>query len=179
MQHGDQRLVQAFDTLLDMRVRPLRKLSGHGRDMTKATMPVKLTDNSGSQAEGSKEVTPLLVTEDELHCRNEYLPLPDDLDASGLASQIDWSEAFFLPTFAYTSHEVAFTAREGQSALRVFLAKSNSKASILKKEDRKLVAESRPIDQGSAQLLIAQDLSAGTQYIIVLEFSERHGAIEG
>lgn len=121
----------------------------------------------------------MLVTEEELHCRNEYLPLPDDLNANGLTSQIDWSEAFFLPTFAYTSHEVSFTAREGQSALRVFLAKSNCKASILNKEDRKLVAQSRPIDQGSAQLMIATDLTAGNKYIIVLEFSERHGAIEG
>jgi len=48
MQLGDSRVLKSFDMLLDMRVRPLRKLSGHGRDMSKATMPVKLTDNTGS-----------------------------------------------------------------------------------------------------------------------------------
>lgn len=172
-------MLKAFDVLLEMRVRPLRKIGVHGGELTKASLPVKLTDNSGSSGEQAKEIAPLLVTEEELHCRNEYLPLPEDLDANGLTSQIDWSEAFFLPTFAYTTHEVAFTAREGQAALRVFLAKSNSKASILNQEDRKLVAESRPIDQGSAQLLIATELTAGTKYVILLEFSERHGAIEG
>lgn len=124
-------------------------------------------------------MTPVLATEDELHCRSEYLPLPEDLDANGVTAQIDWSEAFFLPTFAYTSHEIAFTAREGQEVLRVFLAKSNSKVSIIKKGDRAVVAASRAVDGGSAQLVIATDLSAGTNYVIVLEFSERHGGLDG
>jgi len=84
-----------------------------------------------------------------------------------------------LPTFAYTSHEVTFVAREGQSALRLFLANSNSKASLLNQDDRKLVAESRPIDQGHAQLLIATDLAVGAKYLLLLEFSERHGGLEG
>jgi hypothetical protein len=37
---------------------------------------------------------------------------------------------------------------------------------------------SRPIDQGNAQLLIG-DLDEGKKYILVLEFSERHGGLEG
>jgi hypothetical protein len=160
-----------------MRVRPLRKVSGRG--LTKASVPVKLTDNTQSQGKADQEVTPVLATEDELHCRSEYLPLPEDLDANGVTAQIDWSEAFFLPTFAYTSHEIAFTAREGQEVLRVFLAKSNSKVSIIKKGDRAVIAASRAVDGGSAQLVIATELTAGTNYVIVLEFSERHGGLDG
>lgn len=49
-------------------------------------MPVKLTDSTGgSDAKEDKVVSPVLVTEDELHCRGEYLPLPDELNANGVS----------------------------------------------------------------------------------------------
>jgi hypothetical protein len=88
MRLDDDRLVKTFDVLLDMRVRPLRKLSGHSSELAKASVPVKLTDTSSGRSgdKPDEEVTPVLVTEEELHCRNEYLPLPDALDHNGVSS---------------------------------------------------------------------------------------------
>jgi len=72
--------------LLDMRVRPLRTLGSHRGELRKAAVPVKLTDSTGgSDAKEDKVVSPVLVTEDELHCRGEYLPLPDELNANGVS----------------------------------------------------------------------------------------------
>jgi len=177
MDQADARVVKAFDVLLDMRVRPLRKVGGRDGELAKAGVPVKISDGSTSTDtdKPDQETTPVLVTAEELDCRREHLPLPDDLDINGVTSQIDWSESFYLPTYAFTSHEMLYTAREGQQALRVFLAKSNCKASILSKEDRKLLAQSRPVDKGRAQLLVATDLVVGSQYLVLLEFSERAG----
>jgi len=42
---------------------------------------------------------------------------------------------------------------------------------VLNDDSRKLVAESRPIDDGQAQLLITTDLEEGIKYVIILEFS--------
>jgi len=63
------------------------------------------------------------------------------------------------------------TARKDQNGLRILLAKSNCKVSVLNDDSRKLVAESRPIDDGQAQLLITTDLEEGIKYVIILEFS--------
>lgn len=120
----------------------------------------------------------MLATEEELHCKGEYLSLPHELDPNGLTSQIDLSEHFFLPTFSYSSHTIQYTSRKDQNGIRILLAQSNSKVSLLNDESRKLVAESRPIDDGQAQLLIASELEEGKKYIIILEFSQKHGAID-
>jgi len=120
-------------------------------------VPIKLTDSSTENG-ADEQVTPMLATEEEVHCKGEYLSLPDELDPNGLMSQIDLSEQFFLPTFSYTSHQIQYTARKEQSGLRILLGKSNAKVSFLNEDNRKLVAESRPIDQGQAQLLITTEL---------------------
>lgn len=101
IQSEEQRDIKSFDALIDMRLRPLRKI--HGGQLSQAMVPIKLTDST-SEKEGDEQVTPLLATEEELHCKSEYLSLPDELDPNGLVSQIDWSENFFLPTFSYSSH---------------------------------------------------------------------------
>ena len=121
-------------------------------------VPIKLTDSTSDPNGQDEQVNPLLATEEELHCKGEYLSLPDELDPNGLQSQIDISEQYFLPTFSYTSHQIMYTARKDQNGLRIVLARSNSKVSLLEDDSRKLVAESRPIDEGQAQLLITSEL---------------------
>jgi hypothetical protein len=143
--------------------------------LAQAMVPIKLSDSSSDSSD--EQVTPLLATEDELHCKSEYQSLPDELDPNALLNQIDFSESFFLPTFSYTSHHITFTARKNQNAMRIVLAKSNCKVSILSDDSRQVVAESRPIDDGKAQLLIADELGEGEKYVIILEFSEKHGEI--
>ena len=61
--------------------------------------------------------------------------------------------------------------------MRIVLAKSNCKVSLLSDDSRSVVAESRPIDDGKAQLLIANELTEGEKFVIILEFSEKHGEI--
>jgi len=80
------RNIKSFDALIDMRVRPLRKI--HGGQLAQAMVPIKLSDSDSLD----EQVTPLLATEDELHCKSEYKSLPDELDPSALLNQIDFSE---------------------------------------------------------------------------------------
>lgn len=70
--------------------------------MADAIVPIKVNDVTQDGKE--VEIPPLLATEEELHCKSEYLSLPTELDQNGVFSQIDFSEAFFLPTFSYQSH---------------------------------------------------------------------------
>lgn len=147
--------VQAFDILLEMRVRALRQVDGREGEAAKASVPIQITDGSSRSAGSesadpatSPHATPLLVSADELRCMQEYLHLPEELNANGVSSQIDMSESFFLPTHAFESHEIRFTPREGQEALRVLVTRANSKVAIYTQSDRQLVAQSRPVESG-------------------------------
>lgn len=72
-----------------------------------------------------------------------YLPLPDSLDQYQDIGKLDIHEEYYIPTTAFYSHEVKFTVKQGQDAIRVFLAKANSKMAILEDRSRNLVAESK------------------------------------
>lgn len=109
----------------------------------------------------------------------EYLPLPLSLEPFGITGSVDISETFYLPSYAFESHKILFTVRKGQDALRVLLAKSNSKIAIYQESNKKLVGQSRPIEEAKAQLLIATELEVGTTYSIILEFSAETGKIDG
>jgi hypothetical protein len=56
--------------------------------------------------------------------------------------------------------------------VRVLLARGNSKVTLLESETRETIVQSRPVDQGKAQLLIATQLVPLKTYILVLELSE-------
>lgn len=114
-----------------------------------------------------------------LGCLKEYLPLPPSLEAFSITGSVDISETFYLPSETYTSHKISFTVRKGQDALRILLAKSNSKIAVYKESDKQLVVQSRPVEEAKAQLLIATELEVGTTYTIILEFSELVGALDG
>jgi hypothetical protein len=114
-----------------------------------------------------------------LGCLKEYLPLPLSLEAFSMAGSVDISETFYLPNEMYDSHKISFTVRKGQDALRVLLAKSNSKIAIYRESDKRLEAQSRPVEEAKAQLLIATELEVGTTYTIILEFSEQVGVLDG
>ena len=74
--------IQAFDLLIDMKVRPLRTI--HGGQLADAIVPIQLNDETQDGKEVS--IPPLLVTEEELHCKSEYLSLPSELDPNGIVS---------------------------------------------------------------------------------------------
>jgi hypothetical protein len=74
---------------------------------------------------------------------------------------------------------VKFTAQGGQDAIRVFLAKANSKMAILEQSSRSLVAESKSQEGGDAQLVVATHLRVGTPYVLLLEFSAEPGSLDG
>jgi hypothetical protein len=69
----------------------------------------------------------------------EYLPLPLSLEPFSITGSVDISETFYLPSFAFGSHKILFTVSKGQDALRVLLAKSNSKIAIYQESNKKLV----------------------------------------
>jgi hypothetical protein len=58
------------------------------------------------------------------------LPLPKNLDSFGITGSVDISEAFYIQGQSYVSHKISFTARTGQDALRILLAKANSKIAL-------------------------------------------------
>lgn len=65
------------------------------------------------------------------------------------------------------------------TAVRLMVARSNSKISLYKEEGKKMIAQSKPIDNGQSQLLIAKNLEVNVAYTIVLEFSERMENLDG
>lgn len=109
----------------------------------------------------------------------EYLALPLSLEPFSITGAVDISETFYLPSYAFESHTMLFTVRKGQDALRVLLAKSNSKIAIYQESNKKLVGQSRPVEEAKAQLLIATELEVGTTYSIILEFSAETGVLDG
>ena len=127
----------------------------------------------------SSSASPLVLSAEELKCLKQYLPLPTSLDTLVQAGPLDLSETFYAPTASFFSHEMSFTARQGEDAVRVLLAKANSKIALLDGSGRSLVAQSRPVESGRAQLLIATRLRPDTVYTIVLEFSEAAGGQDG
>jgi len=173
--------IDSFDLVLQMSVRLLRLADqAHAAE---AKVPVEILDtphSGGGQGEQPHSLaTPVVVTEGELRCLKHYQPLPQSLEAYHIAGAIDITETFYITTKAYLSHEMSFTPREGQDALRVLLIKSNSKIAVFEESGRRLVAQSRPLDNAKGQLLIAQNLEVGTNYTIVLEFSEQVGGLDG
>lgn len=139
-----------------MRTRLLRVADRHDSASEGAGVAVEILDYSKTTGEGKPRVdetassAPLVVTHQELACLKEHLPLPDNLDAQAVTANLDISEAFFIPTNGYYAHEVNFTVQSGQDALRVFLAKANSKMAILEERSRSLVAESKSQESGDA-----------------------------
>ena len=163
MDPGAGQAISSFDLALKMSVRLLR-LSGHGDGAAlAASVPVELLDDHAEGAangvEHVKETSaaqPLVVTAEELGCLKEYLPLPTSLDAYSAMGVVDLSEAFFIGTQSYHSHEISFTPRKGQDALRVLVAKANSKIAVYEQHSKRVVAQSRPVEAGKAQLLITK-----------------------
>ena len=50
---------------------------------------------------------------------------------------------------------------------------------MYRESDKRLEAQSRPVEEAKAQLLIATELEVGTTYTIILEFSEQVGVLDG
>ena len=171
--------ISSFDLLMQMSVRLLRE-DGDESSLS-ASVPVETLDFSSSYSgaqptvRSTEAAAPLVVTPEELMCQKEYQKLPTSLDGFALAGAVDLSEAYYSPTLNFHSHEIAFTAKRGQDALRVLVASSHAKLALYEHSDRSLVAQSRPVDGARAQLLVAQHLRPGTVYTIMLEFSEEAG----
>jgi len=140
--------IHAFDLLLTMSVRLLREETlGGTSGSARAAVPVELLDYSQSAYGGGQphvketdNATPLVIPAEELKCFKEYLPLPESLDSRAQFGPLDLSETFYVPTTSYYSHEISFTARPGQDALRIFIAKANSKVALLEASSRTLLA---------------------------------------
>jgi len=189
MDPGRSTAISSFDLRLQMSVRLLRLADQRGSVGSAASspVPVEILDYSQNPAgqgarphlKDSARAAPLVVTQEELGCLKEYLPLPESLEALSVAGSVDISEAFYIPMQSYHAHEISFTAREGQDALRILLAKANSKIAVYEKSGRALAAQSRPVEAAKAQLLIATELRVGTAYTILLEFSEQVGGLDG
>jgi hypothetical protein len=92
---------------------------------------------------------------------------------------LDMSDSYYIPTMFQYSHEMNFTVTRNEDALRILLVKSNAKIVLLETHSRALVMQSKAVEDGDAQLLIAKSLKVGTSYIILLEFSEAEGALDG
>lgn len=118
------------------------------------------------------------MDEEELRCFEQYLALPRTVDHHSITGTLDFSEQFYIPTRSYYTHSMNFTARSGQDALRVFLARSNSKIALYETSTRKMVGQSSSTEAGKGQLMLVQDLRDDLQYTIVLEFSEQR-AMDG
>ena len=50
---------------------------------------------------------------------------------------------------------------------------------IIEERSRSLVAESKSQENGDAQLILATKLRVGTPYVLLLEFSEQPGTLDG
>ena len=189
MDPGRSTAISSFDLRLQMSVRLLRLADQRwGAGFAPGSpVAVEILDYSQNpagqgaraQVKDSATAAPLVVTAEELRCLKEYLPLPESLDSVAAAGSVDISEAFYIPMQSYHAHEISFTPGPGQDALRILLAKANSKIAVYEKSDRSLAAQSRPVEAAKAQLLIVTGLRVGTHYTILLEFSEEVGRLDG
>jgi hypothetical protein len=147
------RSMRPFDLALKISVRLLRIAGTNDASAAKASVPVEILDWSQGR-EGQPRVqettaaAPLTVTPEELVCLKEFLPLPKSLNGYISMGSVDLSEAFYIGTNSYHSHEMSFTPIKGHTALRIIIAKSNSKIALLEQSGRKLVAQSRPVEAG-------------------------------
>lgn len=73
----------------------------------------------------------MVLTQVEMECLKEYLPLPLSFDSMMQFGSLDLSEQFFVPTPEFFSHEITFTAKAKQDAIRILLAHSNAKLNLL------------------------------------------------
>lgn len=92
---------------------------------------------------------------------------------------LDLNEIYYVPASNFYSREIEFTVRKGQDALRVLLARSNAHVALLRGSDRRQIATSKPIELGSAQLLVQEELAVDQKYILVVELSEKAGVADG
>jgi len=99
---------------------------------------------------------PVVLTHEELNCQKEHLPLPDTLDAKAISGTVDMSDSYYIPTMFQYSHEIKFTVTKDEDAIRVLLVKSNAKLVLLETESMALVVQSKSVEVGDAQLLIAK-----------------------
>lgn len=49
-------------------------------------VPIKLSDTTSDSNAQDENVTPMLATEEEIHCKAEYLSMPDELNPNGLTT---------------------------------------------------------------------------------------------
>jgi len=103
MRDGDRGFIRSFDVTLEMRIRMIRRLTGHQNDLVKAKIPITTSGFGGAKNDKGEyeRITPSLYTREELMCVRDYMHLPDTLDTHGVTSQIEISETFFLPTDAF------------------------------------------------------------------------------
>jgi hypothetical protein len=59
------------------------------------------------------------------------------------------------------------------------VGRANTMIAVYELESRHLVTQSRPMDHGKAQLLVASKLRIGTTYAIIIEFSDETAAQDG
>lgn len=179
--------ISSFDLLLTMSLRLVRVVTQGASGTKGAEVPLEILESGAGGITGAppavretRSSAPLLLSSAELWCRSHYHELPSSLDTLLQFGSLDLSETFFAPVTSFYSHEILFKAREGQDALRVLLARSNAKIALLEGSgDRKLVAQSRPVEGGRAQVLIATKLTVNSAYILVVELSEESGVMDG
>ena len=120
------------------------------------------------------------MTTSELFCHRHYQEFSKSyLEHLMKFGHVDNSDTYYLPVSSMVSRDVNFRPVKGQEAIRVLLARSNAKVALLKANGLKLVAESRPIDGGRAQLLAFTELKANSEYILKYEISEKPGQSDG
>lgn len=160
--------IHSFDLVMHMSARLLRLTNRQSSD-SRAGVSVKVenySDGHGShpdQVDGQPpNSSPVVLTHEELNCQKEHLPLPDSLDAKAISGSIDTSDSYYIPTMFQYSHETTFTVSKDEDALRVLLVKSNAKVVLLETKSMALVAQSKSVEDGDAQLLIAKSLRIGT-----------------
>jgi len=81
-----------------------------------------------------------VMSTEELKCFKAYLPLPDSFDTEVKFGQLDISERYYIPTSDFYSFQISYTAKHGADALRVLLARANSKLSLIEENGRRMVA---------------------------------------
>lgn len=149
----DGRSMRPFDLALKISVRLLRVAGANDASAATASVPVEILDWSQARdgqprVQGTAAAAPLAVTPEELVCLKEFLPLPRSLDGYISMGSVDLSETFYIGTNSYHSHEMSFTPIKGHTALRIIIAKSNSKIVLLEQSGRQVVAQSRPAEAG-------------------------------
>lgn len=178
--------ISSFDIALQVITRLVRMAELHDQNDVPPAVNVDILDFSSgrngdvdAQVKEQKQMAPLMFTKHEIKCMKEYLPLPERLDGWALSGRVDLHETFFIPQATFHSHHIRFTASAGQDAIQVLVVKANTMIAVYELESRSLVTQSKPMDNGKTQLLVASKLRVGTVYAIIIEFSEEPGSVDG